>query len=206
MRFYSILSSVFLFIGLYSSADGQVYYLQPGAFLGAEMGLFRISLNRFEYLYESRYGSVPGAHAGFHIFSAYYVTGKFRHFEKGGKAGTHPETGKDLRQAKWSEDWFTLGLRIHPYSERKWNSYYGFGYSFYYVQEEAGLSLYDTVSTKKTGGGFYLELGIERNFARRAALFVEFEIASGGIGGRSGLEGQSIGGYNFSAGFTVWLF
>ena len=183
-------------------------FLQPRVFLGAEGGYFRISLERFENVYSSRWGPVYGAHAGIHIFSVHYLTVKYRHFEQSGKQGVHPESGKDLSLAKWNENWFTVGLRIHPTSTNKWNSYYGFGYAFYSLTEEAGISVYNENNSdlKKTGGGFYLELGIERYLAEQAAVFVELEISSGGIGGRAGLEGQSIGGYCLSGGITLWLF
>jgi hypothetical protein len=183
-------------------------FVQPRIFVGAEGGYFCISLNRFENVYKDRWGPIYGAHAGVNVFSVHYLTFKYRHFEQSGKEGIHPESGKDLSLAKWREDWFTLGLRIQPRSDMKWNSYYGFGYAFFSFTEKAGLSVYneDRADSKRCGGGFYLELGIERYLCDRASVFVEFEVSSGGIGGRAGLEGQSIGGYCFSGGIVVWIF
>lgn len=181
-------------------------FLQPRMFLGVDGGYFRISLERFEDVYSSRWGPVYGAHGGINVYSAYYLTVKYRTFERNGKKGIHPKSGKNLSNAKWMEDWYTFGLRIHPWSGSVWGSYYGFGYAFYSLEEKSELSVYNDNGGKKKGGGFYLDIGVERFITRRAVAFLELEVASGGIGGRSGLEGQSIGGYFISGGFTLWLF
>ena len=183
-------------------------FWQPRLFLGGEYGYFRISLDNFENLYENRWGAVPGAHVGVRVYSSYYLALKYRHFEKSGKQNGLNYSPLNTSDAKWDEDWYTIGVRINPNSAGIWDSYYGFGYVIFKITEKPGLSVYNdniSHSNKKSGDGFFLEIGILRYFHNNLAGFIELEISSGGIGGKTGFEGQSVGGYLISAGFTIWI-
>ncbi len=184
---------------------------QPRTIMGGHGSLFRISLQDFEQIYSSRWGESFGAFAGIRVFGAHYITFKYGHFEKNGKSGIHAPSGLDLKDARWQENWYKLGLRIHPQIEKKWGSYYGFGLGFYDVQEVEPLSVFQPIgentSASESGGtGFYLELGIEYLLMKKGAAFFEIEIASGGSRGRSSFEAMSVGGWLFSVGIIAWPF
>ena len=149
---------------------------------------------------------------GVRVFGAHYVALKYGMFQKGGKSGIYPPTGDDMRNARWKEQWYKIGLRIHPTVEKKWGSYYGFGLGFYNVQEKEPFSIFKKVgeggdeAVQEMGTGFYLELGIDYFLMNKLAAFFEIEISSGGSRGRSSFEAMSVGGWLFSAGVSYWPF
>ena len=65
---------------------------------------------------------------------------------------------------------------------------------------------YENTDTKKNGNGFFINLGLEYSILPRFSIFGEIEVSSAGVGGRSGFEGSSIGGFHFSTGAYVRLF
>jgi len=183
--------------------------IQPRFMLGGDVAAFRISLMDFENLYANRWGASFGGFAGVRAFGAYYFTVKYGNFHQNGKEGIDPSTGSSFASAKWREQWGKIGFRVHPPLERKWSSFYGFGIAAYRISENAQLSFFETdqqESTEEIGSGFYLEAGINYFVDPKAALFFELEIASGGVGGRSGFEAMSVGGWRFATGLSLWPF
>ncbi|MBN1480350.1 outer membrane beta-barrel protein [candidate division KSB1 bacterium] len=185
--------------------------VQPRAMFGAKASYFRISLHNFEDIYTNKWGESFGAFAGIRAFGAHYVMVKYGNFQQNGKSGTHAPSGQDLKNARWNEHWYKIGLRIHPPIEQKWGSYYGFGIGFYDVQEVEPISIFRTVgeqndSDQAMGTGFYLELGIDYLMMQKLATFFQVEISSGGSRGRSGFEALSVGGWLFSLGVIFWPF
>ncbi len=184
-------------------------FSQPRFFAGGSGGLFRISLDDFTSIYTSRWGVSPGGAAGVRVYKNNYLVGKYRTFNKNGKpSGIAPHSGLSLSQADWHEQWIAVGVRIQPPLESRGNSYYGFGAVFYRVEEDENLSLFDMQNeeNRNTGSGFYLELGLQYFLHPRTAGFFEMEIASGGIRGRTGFEGFSVGGFRFALGLLIFLF
>lgn len=181
-------------------------YFQPRITLGGSAAQFRISLDEFENIYESRWGASYGGFVGVRVFSAHYALLKYSTFQKAGKKGIHSQSGLDLRNAKWDERWYSIGLRVHPPILRKIQSYYGFGVAFFDVDEQPGLSVFQDQDENGLGSGFYLELGLEYFPVEKASAFFEFEVASGGTRGKTGFEAFSVGGYRFALGLTLWPF
>ncbi len=181
----------------------------PRVMAGGDFGLFRISLDQFEDVYTNRWGTSLGGFAGVRVLSGYYLIGKYGQFEKKGKQGAHKYSKYDLENANWQEKWYQVGLRVHPPIVKKLNSYYGFGLSFFNVDEVDSLSVFSTqngTNQNDTGSGFYMELGLEYFPTEILAAFFHFEISSGGIRGKTGFEAMSIGGYRLAAGISFWPF
>ena len=184
-------------------------YYQPRIILGASAAQFRISLDTFENVYQDRWGASYGGCVGIRAFSAHYVMLKYGTFEKNGKDGFHPVSGLDLKNAHWNEKWYSIGLRISPPIMHKTHSYYGFGISFFDVDEIENLSVFNQSSQNNDdglGSGFYLEIGVEYFPIKRVAVFVEMQIASGGMKGKTGFEAMSIGGFKIALGMTIFPF
>ena len=176
---------------------------------GGDFGLFRISLDQFEEVYTNRWGTSYGGFAGVRFLGGYYLIGKYGQFEKSGKQGTHNFSGQDLKNASWTEEWYQIGLRVHPPIVKKLNSYYGFGISFFKVDEVDSLSVFyseNKTNQNDTGSGFYMELGLEYFPTELLAAFFHFEISSGGIRGKTGFEAMSVGGYRLTTGISFWPF
>ncbi len=182
--------------------------IQPRLMLGGGMAMFRISLSDFEQVYTSRWGESYGGFVGVRAFGAHYITFKYGSFQKSGRSGVDPMTGKNLQNAKWDEQWYKLGLRIHPPVEQKWGSYYGFGIAAYDISEVQGVSVFDDTAHDNSGlgTGFYLEVGIDYFMYKKASLFFDMEIASGGMQGKTGFEAMSVGGWKFTGGVSFWPF
>ncbi len=201
-------SVVFTFIlGIFSVANGQIYaYSQPRVAFGASTAMFRISLDDFENVYSNRWGPSYGAFFAVRAFGGNYVLLKYNNFKRSGKDGIHPVSNANLANARWNENWYAIGLRLHPPIERKFGSYYGFGIVFFDVNEEKDLTIFETSPNDEVGNGFFLELGIEYFPVSKMALFFETEISSGGIHGKTGFESMSIGGFRIAAGINFWPF
>lgn len=182
----------------------------PRTLVGGQLSYFRVSIHNFEDMYDGRWGESYGAFAGVRAFGAHYITFKYGNFEKNGKNGIHAPTGLDLKDARWQENWYKLGLRIHPQIEEKWGSYYGFGLGFYNIKEVEPLSIFQKIGENDTsqggGTGFYLELGVDYLVWDRLTAFFELEISSGGSRGRASYEAMSVGGWLFSLGVMMWPF
>jgi hypothetical protein len=181
--------------------------VQPRLMAGADFGAFRISLKDFEDMYTSRWGTSLGGFIGVRAFAVHYIMFKYGTFDKSGRqAGAD---GVDFSDARWREQWYKIGLRVHPVPNGKWGSYYGFGISFYNIKETEGLSIFtlkNKDASREIGSGFYLDAGIDYFMRPEVALFFDVEIASGGTSGRTGFEAMSIGGWRFAGGISFWPF
>ena len=208
-RYTPLIVSIFfsLFVPEISMAQYGLYY-QPRLMMGASAAKFRISLDTFENVYESRWGTSYGGFLGLRIFSANYAVVKYGNFRKNGKNGAHYETGLNLADARWDEKWYNIGLRIFPPQVNKLHSYYGFGFSFFDVTEVENLSVFKDGDSAHDGlgSGFYLEIGIDYFPLKRMGTFIEMEVASGGVRGKTGFEAMSIGGFRFAAGIILLPF
>ena len=185
----------------------ELEFSPPRLVLGGSGALFRISLDQFESVYKSRLGPSYGGFAGIRVYTGHYLLFKYASFQQDGKEGTHGESGLNLRDARWQEQWYNVGVRIHPFQAGRTQSYYGFGVVFYDVKEQPQLSVFDSKSEEKNselGNGFFLELGIEYFVHRRLASFFELEVASGGVRGKTGFEAFSVGGFRFALGVNWW--
>jgi hypothetical protein len=191
-------------------SSAQLYgYFQPSALCGASTGFFRISLDHFKDVYTDRWGPIYCGHAGFRFYKGYYLLTKYQNFSRPGKEGLHPETGLYLKNARWNEQVLNIGLRIHPPVIKRAGSYYGFGVVFYHIDEKTDLSVFTSTFSKPQSGwgnGFFLDMGIEYFFYQQIAAFVEMEVSSGGLHGRTGFEAFSVGGFKFVAGITLYPF
>ncbi len=205
--FISLILTIVIIFG--DSEARDFLYRHPRFMAGGDIGLFRISLGQFEEVYTNRWGSSYGGFAGVRFLGGYYLVGEYGQFEKPGKQGKHKYTGYELQNASWQEKWYQVGLRVHPPIMKKINSYYGFGLSFFNVDEVDSLSVFKTQNgsnQKDTGSGFYMELGLEYFPTEMLAAFFQFEISSGGIRGKTGFEAMSVGGYRLTAGISFWPF
>lgn len=181
--------------------------IQPNVMIGGSASQFRISLADFENVYDGRWGPSYGGFVGIRVFSAHYAVLKYGTFQRNGKAGTHASSGLDLKNARWDEKWYSIGLRVHPPIANNFQSYYGFGMSFFDVNEVEGLSVFDSNSSNSgLGSGFYMELGLEYFPFSRFATFFEMQIASGGVRGKTGFEAMSVGGFRFALGISIYPF
>lgn len=210
-RYIAIVLLFFLPLAVFAQWDSYEYnpQVQPRMMLGGDIAMFRISLSDFEDVYTNRWGESLGAFVGVRAFGAHYITFKYGMFQKDGRTGLHPVTGQNLQDARWNEQWYKLGLRIHPPVEQKWGSYYGFGIAAYDVEETEGLSVFDQRQNNEQselGTGFYLEVGVDYFVFEKMALFFDIEIASGGVRGKSGFEAMSVGGWRFAGGVSFWPF
>jgi hypothetical protein len=211
-RKIALFSGILLFLSLFAqSGYAQLDYLysEPRLMTGGGVAMFRISLDDFESLYSNRWGESYGGFIGVRFYSSYYLNLKYNTFQQSGKSGTDAQTGFDLSNAKWSERWYAIGIRVHPPITRTLNSYYGFGIVFYDVDEAGELSIFKQRNTEKAdefGNGFFLELGVEYLLIKQLGLYLEMEISSGGIRGRTGFEGFSIGGFRFALGLVAFPF
>jgi hypothetical protein len=206
LPFFGLMAAAFLMLTTSHSGAQPYGYFQPRFTLGGSAAEFRISLDEFENIYQSRWGASYGGFVGVRVFSAHYALFKYATFQKGGKKGILPETGLDLQNAKWDEQWYSIGLRVQPPILRKIQSYYGFGVAFFDVDEQPGLSVFQDQDENGLGTGFYLELGLEYFPMQKASAFFELEVASGGTRGKTGFEAFSVGGFRFALGLTLWPF
>lgn len=192
-----------------NSKAKDFFYHHPRVMAGGDIGMFRISLDQFEDVYTNRWGNSFSGFIGVRFLSGYYLITKYGQFEKSGKQGKHKFSGFDLENAYWHEKWYHVGLRIHPPIIKKLNSYYGFGISYFKVDEADSLSAFYTqngTNKNDTGSGFYMELGLEYFPTEILAGFFHIEVSSGGIRGKTGFEAMSVGGYRIATGISFWPF
>ena len=199
-----------LSMGLAREVQAQFFYNAPRFVAGGSAGQFRVSLDRYEEVYRNRWGTAYGWFGGVRVYSNVYITVAGRYFERDGKAeGSHSLSGAALSEAHWKERWYLIGVRRWIFTEKKLTTSIGLGYAFFTLQENPRVSVFEldpNGSGKQQGNGFFLALSLEYSLQRRLGLFGEIEITSAGVGGRSGFEALSIGGYFFSLGANVRLF
>lgn len=203
-----VLCLFLILIMTYSPARAQLFMGDPRFIAGGSVGTFRISLDRFEEVYDGRWGNVYGWLGSVRLYSRVYLTVSGRSFEKSGRSGIHEESGLSLQNAKWKEQWYLIGLRRWGFRNRGFGTYATLGFALFYIEEVPPTSVFEfeNTDTKKNGNGFFINLGLEYSILPRFSIFGEIEVSSAGVGGRSGFEGSSIGGFYFSTGAYVRLF
>lgn len=192
-----------LMLSLASIAAAQSFDDGASRFvLGGGGGLFRINHDDFAPIYDSRSGIIPNGHALLKIKTPYNIVVKYRQFEK-----EHTRV-IDASQVllKWEQRFVNVGLRYVSYSERRFTQFFGFGLSLMNIKESGPLAVASPNGGTREATGFYLELGVDYRFIQRAALFLEIEISSAGVEGKSAFEGTSVGGYYIGAGVHAFLF
>ena len=197
---------VLLVLTFATTCFSQEYFLQPKISVGGSAGFFRISYDNYSSLYSSRWSEPYGGYISIKIpVGGFSLLGKYKQFEKDGKSVA---SGTNMTRANWQESWYNIGIRTYSGSFRRTSSFYGFGVAFFNIKENAQAALLlnpEDSNESKSGNGFFLEAGVQRRFNRRMSMFFEFEATSGGIGGKTVLEGQSIGGLFFGLGISLNL-
>ncbi|MDZ7369588.1 MAG: hypothetical protein ONB12_00280 [candidate division KSB1 bacterium] len=176
----------------------------PRLILGGDYGVFRISHKDFEQVYKSRWGDGFGGFAAVRFYGTAYAAAKYGYFYSYAKNSTAKE---GFTESSWEEKWLKAGVRFRRLPDGRWGSYYGFGAAFYFIDETGSpFLLADSASGaagKQQGSGFYMEAAVEYLATSKAVVYLEAEVASGGIGGLTGFEEKSIGGWRFAAGLSV---
>lgn len=192
-----------LMLGLASSAAAQGFDDGVSRFvLGGGGGLFRINHDDFSPVYDSRTGFIPGGHALIKIKAPYNIVVKYRRFDKENLRILND----DQLLLKWEQRFVNVGLRYVSYSERRFTQFFGFGVSLMNIKESGPLAVASPNGGAREATGFYLELGVDYRFIQHAALFLEIEISSAGVEGKSAFEGTSVGGYYIGTGLQAFLF
>jgi len=170
--------------------------------LAGSAGMFRVNHENFTRIYGRRSGLALGGAAVVKIRTPYHLVVKYRRFTL-----EHEVTAGDApAQLEWQESWINAGVRYLNRGPGKVGNFFGFGLAFFRVEESGPLSLFREAGVERNASGFFLDLGLDYRFVRRAAFFIEFEITSATIGGGTGFEGSSVGGYLLNAGLhlSVW--
>ncbi|MCR4437704.1 MAG: hypothetical protein QHJ34_01505 [bacterium] len=199
------LMSFALFVPMTNEGACQVPTEEPHFVVGLKGGEFRVSLDRFEEVYASRWGPCYGADAALRVYGNLYAFCGGRRFEKAGKEASWPQDVLSS-DAYWREKWLLLGIRRWSFGERRWGSAVGLGYAFFWVEENphrAVLAPPQGEATHQTGRGFFLSVSIDYSWRPWLGVASELEITSAGVGGRTGFEGSSIGGFFFSLGLNI---
>lgn len=194
------------FIGLLWTTLAAAQNLSGGPdrlILGGFTGVFRISYNGFDRIYDQRSGMTPGASALIKIRPPYYAAVKYHQFKKDADV---VENNVVVDTQHWEEKWYTAGVRYVSYSERRLVNHFGFGFAFFKINETGPTSVFGRQPGKRNASGFFFDLGLEYRFLKYASLGVGLEVTSAGIGGTSGFEGSSVGGYLFNAGLNWFVF
>jgi len=171
--------------------------------IGGNTGIFRISYDGFSRIYDKRSGMTPGASALVKIRPPYYAALKYHRFKKDANV---VENNIVVDSQHWEEKWYNVGVRYVTYGERRLVNHFGFGFAFFKINESGPVSVFGRQPGKRDASGFFLDIGLEYRFLKYASLGVGFEITSAGIGGTSGFEGSSVGGYLFSLGLNWFVF
>ncbi|MBC7185794.1 MAG: hypothetical protein H5U38_02045 [Calditrichaeota bacterium] len=186
-------------------AAGQLPVDEPRLVIGLRGGEFRVSLDRFEEVYAGRWGLCYGADAALRVHGNLYAFCGGRRFEKTGKEASRPQEVL-TSSAYWREKWLLLGIRRWSFGERRWGSAVGLGYAFFWVEENPDAAVLvprQGQGTHQTGRGFFLTVSIDYSLRPWLGVASEVEITSAGVGGRTGFEGSSIGGFFFSLGLNI---
>jgi hypothetical protein len=192
---------LFFAVGLPLAAFGQgLGVLSPEKLIvGGGAGVFRISYDDFSELYDGRSGFNYGGQALFRFFAPYYAVARLSVFKKDGGLDS---TGSEI---SWRQRGINLGVRYISYRERKLVSYFGFGFVFYNIKEDGAASLFGTGDGSRNATGLFLDGGLEYRFVSRASIFFDVEISSAGIEGKSGFQGNSVGGFSMGLGVNMFV-
>ncbi len=177
----------------------------PRLMLGGNVGNFRVSYEDFKNIYGDRSGGSNGGFASFLITVPYNVVVKYREFQK---TGTYSRQNTDLA-LDWNQRIFNIGIRYFRPGKKGFSNHFGFGFTIMKIEEKGDYSLFGSQNRtpkKSNAGGFFLDFGIHYGFNRYLDIFTELEISSAGIEGKSGFEGNSVGGYYFSFGLAILPF
>ncbi|MGQ9559492.1 MAG: hypothetical protein ACUVWA_03170 [Candidatus Oleimicrobiaceae bacterium] len=194
-----------LMVGTSTKGAGQVPVEEPRVIVGLRGGQFRISLDRFENLYESRWGFCYGGDVALRVYGTLYALCGGRRFQMSGKSHEWAG-GVPPRRARWNEKWLLLGIRRWSLGEGRWASAIGLGYAFFWVEEEpqaAVLIVPAGGAGAQTGKGFFLTVSVDYSLQPWLGITGELEVTSAGVGGRTGFEGSSIGGFFLSLGVSL---
>ncbi len=167
--------------------------------VGGGVGVFRISYDDFSELYDGRSGFTYGGQLLYRVYAPYFLVAKLNMFEK---EGLLDSTGAKIN---WRQRGINLGVRYISYRDRKLVSYFGFGFVFYNIKEEGALSLFSAGDGNRNATGLFLDGGLEYRFVKRASLFFDLEVSSAGLKGKSGFQGNSVGGFSIGAGINLFV-
>lgn len=199
------MAAAMLMLGSDARAQFTDFSAQPRFSLGGGGGYFRVSYDNFDDYYGGRTSFSYGGHASFRLSTPYNLVVKARRFSRDHTFRTTQETFP----LQWQEDWINFGLRYMAYNQDGFSNFFGFGFAFFNIVEKGGLSVFgrEFSGEKKTNAsGFFLDFGIHYPIIKRVAIFVELEITSAGISGKSGFEGSSVGGFYLGTGLAVFPF
>ena len=177
----------------------------PRLMLGGSVGNFRVSYEDFKKIFGDRSGGSNGDFASFLISVPYNVIVKYREFKK---TGTYSSQNTDY-SLDWNQRIINVGLRYFRPGKRGFSNHLGFGFSFMKIEENGDYSLFSSENRgpqKNNAGGFFLDFGLHYGLNRYVDIFTELELSSAGIEGKSGFEGNSVGGYYFSVGLAILPF
>lgn len=166
---------------------------------GGSAGIFRISYDAFSELYDGRAGFTYGGQVLYRVFPPYYAVAKLNMFEQDGEIDS---TGNAIH---WRQRGVNVGVRYINYRERKLVSYFGFGFVFYNIKEDGALSLFSSGDGSRNATGLFLDGGLEYRFAKRASVFFDVEVSSAGLKGKSGFQGNSVGGFSIGLGINLFV-
>ncbi|MDZ7378768.1 MAG: hypothetical protein ONB07_06760 [candidate division KSB1 bacterium] len=179
---------------------------EPRFVIGLRGGEFRVSLDRFEEVYGSRWGLCYGSDASLRVWGNVYAFAGGRFFQTDGGRQVSPHSVDQPTEARWREQWLLVGIRRWSFGERRWSSAVGLGYAFFWVQENperAALRVPAGGGGEQSGRGFFLSVSLDYSLRQWLGVSAEVEVTSAGVGGRTGFEGSSIGGFFFSLGMNL---
>lgn len=168
--------------------------------VGGSAGVFRIAYDDFTDVYDGRSGLAYGGQALLKVFAPYFVVAQLNIFEKD---GTIDSTGAAIN---WRQRGINLGVRYVGYRERKLVSYFGFGFVFFNIKEDGPVSLFGGSGGTHNATGLFLDGGLEYRFVPRASVFLDVEVSSAGLKGKSGFQGNSVGGFSIGLGVNAFIF
>ena len=199
-KFFALQCLLFVLFG------SRLASAQPGSGLspeklivGGSAGFFRISYDDFPELYDGRSGFVYGGQVLYKVFAPYFAVAKLYVFEKD---GTIDSTGSAVN---WRQRGINLGVRYVSYRERKLVSYFGFGFVFFNIKEDGPVSLFGGSGGTRDATGLFLGGGLEYRFTPRASVFLDIEVSSAGLKGKSGFQGNSVGGFSIGMGINLFV-
>jgi hypothetical protein len=193
---------VFFATGLSTIAFGQGLAVDgpEKLIVGGGAGIFRISYDDFSELYNGRSGLAYNGQVLYKVLAPYYAVARIGVF---GKDGHVDSTGSEI---SWRQRGISIGVRYISYRERKLVSYLGFGFVFYDIKEEGAVSLFGNTDGSRDATGLFLDGGLEYRFVQRASIFFDVEVSSAGIEGKSGFQGNSVGGFTIGMGMNFFIF
>lgn len=168
--------------------------------VGGSGGIFRIAYDEFTNIYDGRTAFTYGGQALFKVFAPYFVVAQLNIFEKD---GTIDSTGAAVN---WRQRGINLGVRYVGYRERKLVSYFGFGFVFFNIKEDGPISLFGGSGGTRNATGLFLDGGLEYRFVPRASIFLDVQVSSAGLKGKSGFQGNSVGGFSIGLGVNAFIF